>query len=163
MSAKTKKLRVEIASKAGNAKKRAWIRKFEEHVENFPFEQLTVRERRERILREQNNKCMLCNILQEWNGKILKFELDHINGSHLNESRTNLRLLCPNCHSQTDTYKTTLTNKKRYSDAKVIAAMKINVSTYKTLKSLGMNPHGGNYLRLRRLAKKHKLNLPYSV
>jgi hypothetical protein len=48
--------------------------------------------------------CSMCKI-KEWNGKILVLELDHIDGNRTNHSVNNLRLLCPNCHSQTDTFR----------------------------------------------------------
>lgn len=50
------------------------------------------------------NKCAICKIEPFWNNKPLSLHLDHINGDHHNNDLTNLRLLCPNCHSQTDTY-----------------------------------------------------------
>lgn len=50
------------------------------------------------------NKCEVCG-LDEWNGKILNMELDHIDGDRTNHHLTNLRMICPNCHSQTDTYR----------------------------------------------------------
>lgn len=50
------------------------------------------------------HKCLLCGI-EEWNGRSIVMELDHINRI-INDSRIkNLRALCPNCHSQTDGYK----------------------------------------------------------
>lgn len=48
--------------------------------------------------------CEICGI-SEWNGKEIKLECDHIDGNHTNNVVENLRLICPNCHSQTDTYK----------------------------------------------------------
>ena len=48
-------------------------------------------------------KCYLCG-LTEWNGKPITLQLDHINGMHLDHRIQNLRLLCPNCHSQTETF-----------------------------------------------------------
>ena len=48
-------------------------------------------------------KCQKCGI-SEWLGKPLTLQLDHINGINNDHRLTNLRFLCPNCHSQTDTY-----------------------------------------------------------
>ena len=39
-----------------------------------------------------------------WRGKELRLEIDHIDGSRFNNTLENLRILCPNCHSQTETY-----------------------------------------------------------
>lgn len=50
------------------------------------------------------NKCAICKIEAIWNNKPLTLHLDHINGDNNNNNLENLRLLCPNCHSQTDTY-----------------------------------------------------------
>lgn len=44
-----------------------------------------------------------CNI-SSWRGKKLALQLDHINGVNSDHRLENLRLLCPNCHSQTDTF-----------------------------------------------------------
>ncbi len=51
----------------------------------------------------KENVCELCGI-SEWNGKKLSMQLDHIDGNCHNHKMDNLRLICPNCHSQTDTY-----------------------------------------------------------
>lgn len=48
-------------------------------------------------------KCEICGI-SEWNDKPISLQLDHKDGNHQNNCLENLRLLCPNCHSQTDTY-----------------------------------------------------------
>ena len=61
---------------------------------------------RKTIIRENliPYKCAICGIT-EWNGKTLSLELDHINGENNDNRLENLRFLCPNCHSQTDTFK----------------------------------------------------------
>lgn len=45
-----------------------------------------------------------CGQGPEWNGKILVLQLDHINGKNDDHRIENLRILCPNCHTQTPTY-----------------------------------------------------------
>lgn len=42
--------------------------------------------------------------LSEWEGKELVLQVDHIDGQNTNDSIDNLRLLCPNCHSETETF-----------------------------------------------------------
>jgi hypothetical protein len=47
--------------------------------------------------------CENCGIT-DWNGQKLSLHLDHINGKRDDNRLENLRVLCPNCHSQTETY-----------------------------------------------------------
>ncbi len=58
-----------------------------------------------RLLKENllEYKCSNCEI-SNWLGKSLALHLDHIDGNSHNHKLENLRLLCPNCHSQTDTW-----------------------------------------------------------
>lgn len=64
------------------------------------------------IMDEQDGKCAICGMRAEWNEKPLVFILDHIDGKANNNNRENLRLVCPNCDSQLDTYK----SKNKQSD-----------------------------------------------
>lgn len=49
------------------------------------------------------DECSVCK-LSQWKGKFINLHLDHINGNNMDYSLTNLRLICPNCHSQTKNY-----------------------------------------------------------
>lgn len=61
-----------------------------------------------RLLREGllQNRCYGegCSLTTAWLGKPIMLQLDHINGEHDDHRIENLRLLCPNCHSQTSTF-----------------------------------------------------------
>lgn len=49
-------------------------------------------------------KCALCGNEGIWNGQPLTLQIDHINGINNDNRLKNLRFLCPNCHSQTETF-----------------------------------------------------------
>lgn len=49
-------------------------------------------------------KCACCGNIGEHNNKPLVLQLDHINGVNNDHRLSNLRFLCPNCHTQQDTY-----------------------------------------------------------
>ena len=69
---------------------------------------------RKYIFKLFDNKCMFCG----WNKtnkhtNLIPLEIDHIDGNHNNNDISNLRVLCPNCHSLTSTYKNSNKGKGR--------------------------------------------------
>jgi hypothetical protein len=56
------------------------------------------------LIKLDGYQCKECGI-SEWNGKRITLEVEHIDGDSEDSSRQNVCLLCPNCHSQTPTYK----------------------------------------------------------
>ena len=110
-------------------------------VEKKSFEELGHRLRKKIVMEEQEYKCSHCK-LNEWMGLRITLELDHIDGNNKNNVRSNLRCLCPNCHSITDTWKVGQRQGKQVrkcSDEEIIAAFKNNNSMNTTLKELGYN------------------------
>jgi Zn finger protein HypA/HybF involved in hydrogenase expression len=61
---------------------------------------------RKRLISEglKEHKCECCG-LSEWLGEPIPLELDHIDGDHYNNTIQNLKILCPNCHAKTPTYR----------------------------------------------------------
>lgn len=71
------------------------------------------------------NVCKICGQLPEWNGRPLTLELDHINGDRMDNRPENLRIICPHCHTQTDTYKSK--NSKTVKRYKVSTTVKMSL------------------------------------
>jgi 5-methylcytosine-specific restriction endonuclease McrA len=61
---------------------------------------------RNRLIKEgiKSRICEICSTT-EWMGKPISLELDHIDGDKNNHLLSNLRIICPNCHAQTETYR----------------------------------------------------------
>lgn len=111
-----------------------------------------------RIIKEFNlieYKCSECEIIQ-WNNKKITFELDHIDGDSANCKLINLRYLCPNCHSQTSTYKgkNLNTGKIKISDEQLLHSLSKHKNIRRALIEVGLSPRGGNYTRVARLLNK---------
>lgn len=133
---------------------------------NIPFEKYFCKNSnignsrlKQRIFDEgiREYKCESCDNTH-WLKKPITLELDHINGDNKDNRLENLRLLCPNCHSQTATWRRRKTIKEdRISDEELIAAIKKTDCITNALKLLGYkNLGGGNYYRAKTLRDRLK-------
>lgn len=109
---------------------------------------------KQRIVKDDLLKycCSKCGI-DSWQGETIVLDLDHINGNNTDNMLENLRFLCPNCHSQTCTYKgrNKNTGKPKVSDEELLTAYKNCSNIRQALIEVGLAAKGGNYERLKRL------------
>ena len=134
----------------------AWnkdISKYEDSLTDFgTHDWSTIKEK---LFQERGHRCECCGIT-EWNGKEIIFQVHHIDGNHNNNTRDNLKILCPNCHSQTDNW-TFKKNKNSVSDEEFLEALENTANICQACRVLGLTPNQNNYKRARKLIEKGKI------
>ena len=85
--------------------------------------------------------CEMCHGTQ-WNGRPIPLELDHVNGRSDDNRLENLRILCPNCHAQTPTYRA-----RNIGKSSLPPYPNGRGRRPKPVSSVGSNPTGGTLTR----------------
>lgn len=101
--------------------------------------------------------CSSCYI-KEWRGKTLSLHLDHIDGNRYNNKLDNLRFLCPNCDSQTDTYCRHTKKLSQYSPEEIVGLYLKNKTIKKVLDALKFADSGANYKTIKKILQKHNIS-----
>ncbi len=104
-------------------------------------------------LKEYKCASIKCGIT-EWHNEHLTLELDHMSGVRTDNRLENLRWLCPNCHSQTPTfrgYNKALSGKIKVSDQELLTALQECANIRQALQKVGLAAKGGNYERAKKL------------
>lgn len=70
---------------------------------NKSWDDVSLPTKKARLIRERSHKCEDCGITT-WKDKPVVLELHHVNANREDNSKQNLQLLCPNCHSTTPNF-----------------------------------------------------------
>ncbi len=115
------------------------------------------------LLLERGHKCECCS-LTEWLDRPITLELEHSDGDRENNTKDNLKLLCPNCHSQTPTWKRGKLSKRpntKYGATVTDDVLLQSLLQHKTIKDaleyVGLSGKGWIYARCYRLLSDHNM------
>ena len=109
------------------------------------------------LLKLRPQQCECCKLTQ-WLEQPIKLEVHHIDGDNTNNVLENLQLLCPNCHSYTDSWCKTKP-KIQVTDEQLIEALKSSQSIHQALLKVGLSTAGANYDKAKILINKYGLSL----
>ena len=100
LSDEVKRNKISILSEARPFSKETYL----QTILNENWDILGIQSKRLRVILEQEGKCNKCGI-SHWNGERITLEYEHRDGNNQNNNRDNVEALCPNCHSQTKTWR----------------------------------------------------------
>ena len=129
----------------------AWNKKEIPLSDTNDFGVVNKRTIREILLKERPYRCERCG-LTEWLNDSIILQVHHIDGNSNNNTRNNLMLLCPNCHSQTDNWCHKNVNRHiNISDETFLEALKNTDSICAACRLLGITPNQNAYIRAKKL------------
>ena len=109
------------------------------------------------LLKLRPQQCECCK-LTTWLNQPIKLEVHHIDGDNTNNVLENLQLLCPNCHSYTDSWCKTKP-KAQVTDEQLIEALQTSKSIHQALLKVGLSTAGVNYDKAKYIIQKYNVEL----
>lgn len=109
------------------------------------------------VIREKGYSCEICGI-SSWLGESITLEMDHIDGDRKNNAIENLRLLCPNCHAQTPTWRgrnSKTRGKKKHTEETILQAIKTCENLNQVLDKLDLR--WGSARTIYKVIEKHRI------
>ena len=109
------------------------------------------------LLKIRPKQCEICKNT-EWLKQPIKLQVHHIDGDNTNNNLENLQLLCPNCHSYTDSW-CKIKPKKEVSDEELIKSLQNSETIHQALIKVELSTSGVNYTRAKNLILKNNISL----
>jgi len=109
----------------------------------------------------RGNICEICKITN-WLEQPISMQLDHINGVSNDNRRENLRFICPNCHSQTETYCGRNVNKRKSDERETpikewVEALKSEKNVYRALLKMNLCVSKKNYEKAIKIKEEYNI------
>ncbi len=107
-------------------------------------------------------KCGICGIYPLWNNRSLSLHIDHVNGTRNDHRIENLRFLCPNCHSQTETYCNLNKNSKKISSfqfEEIEEAIRTSNTITSVIRKLGILDTQVNRVKILKIVNQYSFKL----
>lgn len=108
--------------------------------------------------------CEKCGNDGNWQGIVLSLQLDHKNGINNDNRLENLRWLCPNCHSQTETFTGRNRNRNKtdkekvtFTEEQAVEALKNTPNVNQATKYIGCTKGGANWIRIKAIKNKYNI------